>query len=616
MGEKREKILFFLFLIALFSYFIFIPLHLSKNDIFLGGDAVGVAGTVEQVFIKLRKGETNFFDIFLWKGILFNDISWPEGFYLPPNIATGINVVLRFFFPDEISAYTATLILFEILNVLSIFFILKKVLNINFFLSIFFSTLTIFFPYFYHRLHHQNLVAFWQELLLIYFVLKFTDNPNLKYVAYTVLFIFINIFFNIQTCYFLFLSFAPAIIIATIYRLKSLKINRNRQVTADSLKTWCNKIPHTPPWGKGGKISNQKPWGLNSFVPWQKFWAFWSGIKGEKKDCLNKFFIYSFFIIVSALIIFNLSPYKNKSIIFNGKEYKKNILPERDKKEIEVWKAPAYYLFLPTDTNILFGKISGKKFKSKWGYHEKAIYLGILFLFFYFILIFRILKNFKTGQIKKEFLSYNFRNFFLITGFFIFLFSVFWAIAPALKFENILYFFNKSARVYARAIGLAIVFWVIIFAFLLDYSIKNGLIKISFAIIIVFLISLDIFPKSFKQLILKLERCPEEYVFLSNIGKDKEILLDYFGRYGGYAEYGYLIFKKCHKLVDLDATLVDNKWDEELYNVLKEFKVSYILFFKKDKEKNINETKIRKFIKNFKLKAVFENKRSIIAFIP
>ncbi|GEM_PF-5132820 len=465
MNKKTENSLLLLFVCLLLIFFIVMPIKLSENNIFLGGDAVGSAGTIEQVFLKIRKGQDSLLNVFLYKGITLNEINWPDGFYIVPNIATGINVVLRFFFPDEISAYTAVLILFEMLNILSMFFILKKVLNINFFLSVFFSILTIFFPYFYYKLHHQSMVAFWQELFLIYFVLCFIEKPGIKYFFYIIIFIFINIFFNIQTCYFLFLSFFPALILALIFKMKNLQQN--------------------------------------------------------KKEYFKKFFIYSIIILICGIFIFYLSPYSEQNFLFEKQNIKK-ILPERDKTEIKVWQVPICFLFLPTDNNILFGDITGKRFTSKWGYHEKAIYLGISFLINFFILFIILFKKMKVETIKEQILKYNFQNLFLITGFFIFLFSVFWALAPALHFQNFLYLLNKSARVYGRSIALGIIFWVIIFAFLLNYLLKYKLIKYNLAILLIIFILLDIFPKSFKFLTLRLEKCPEEYSFLSKVAKERE----------------------------------------------------------------------------------------------
>lgn len=553
MSERKEKLFFVFFICLLFAFFLFMPMILSEKNIFLGGDAVGGAGTVEQVFLKIKSGKAGLFDVFIKPGVILDEINWPDGFYVVPNIATGINVILRFFFFDEISAFTATLILFEILNILSVFFILRKILNVNFFLSIFFSVIIIFFPYFYYRLHHQNLVAFWQEIFLIYFILRFIEKPGIKYSIYIIVFVFINIFFNIQTSYFLFLSFFPALFLGIAYRIITLT--------------------------------------------------------EDKKNYLKKIIFYAVIIIFFSGIIFYISPY-GKIFEKNNKIYERNILPERNKEEIQIWKAPIYYLFLPTDQNILFGKLTGRKFMSKWGYHEKAIYLGISFLFSFVFLICKLYKN-----IKIKFINYSFESLFLITGFFIFLFSLFWAIAPNLHLENFLYSLNKSARVYGRAISLAIVFWVVIFAFLINYMLKNKFIKYNMVSLILVFILLDIFPKNFTPLILKLERCPEEYIFLSKKADYKEKLLDYFGRYGGYAEYGYLLYKKCHNLIDFNLKFVDNKWGKELYDVLKKYNIKYVLFYKNNKEKDIDENKINEFIKNFKLKKIYENKRSIIVEI-
>lgn len=551
-----EKILLYALAAIYAAAFVIVPLAAAHNYTLPGSDAVGSAGYAWQVVTGIREGKLSWLDATPCRAVYLADIDYPGGRMPLNSMAQSFEIVMTMVFNNPVAGTWAAVIAYMAINAFCLYFFMRKTLNVNFYVALFFSVIVNFFPYLYYKTEHLGLMLFGHNLVMFYFLLRLIDAPRLKYALLATLFFAVSVLVNVQGTYFAVLAAAPAFAAIFIYR------------AAAKEKGWMKKAAVF--------------WGL--------------------------------FLVLSAAL-FYVSPYgglRQRYFRGNADMIKKYLLPERAPGEIRVWKAKPYLLATPTAENLLFGKVTGKFFMKNWGYREKAIYLGIILCVICAFFVFKLGKTI-FSCIKKS--GYSAHNGALLFTAAAFLSALLWVAAPSLHLDSLLYAMNKSARVYSRAMVIALPLWAALNAYLFTLALEKKIIGKYAAAALFVLVALDTLPNSYKPLCVNMEKEPPEYVALANAAPKGSVVMDYLGNYGGACgEYGHIFYKHLIPGVNqLDSRITGYLWGSELHGVMKTSGVNYLILTKENRELGITPEKAAAFVKKYKLRVIYENARSYVA---
>ncbi|MBI5511576.1 MAG: hypothetical protein HY903_22700 [Deltaproteobacteria bacterium] len=544
-----------LLVVVLLGAVVTVPAVFAGHDQYLGDDAFSLCGIVELTYRGLEAGDVTLYDLVVRRHIVLRDLVWPDGFDDPQKAKVDLSmmlmVLLRHVVSDANAAYLATLMLYLSLNVLAVFLVLKKVFRLADPLAAVFAVLPTTYPYFYYRLGHLTLFSFWQELLFIGLAVAFIERPRLHVALAIAAAVYLNLLMDPQTSYYLALSATPALLGTFADRLRALRLEGT----------------------------------------------------AARHRYLADLALFSALVLAGAAFIYD--DFHHKLLRY---------LPSRPLSELHFWRAPIHALWSPPYSHILFRAAGGRP-PTTGGYFEKAIYLGDVLGLAAVTLAAVAARRWGAKGLAAEVLCDGLRRRFALCGGVVFLTAVLVSVAPALRLDGVLYFFNQSGRVYARAISLAIVFLVVLFAVLVDRALAAGLVRSKLLVVSVLaLIVLDTWPADFTAVRKRFESRPLEYTSLAALTTPGEVLLDHFGR--DCLSYGFIFYKPLHALKDFNFEKVEHAWGAALLADLRRYGVDYVLFCKHDRPHDLNLEKIRALATQFALPTLFETDRALLVRVP